>query len=76
MRVVACNASQASIAPLSPATALFQAVGLCAQVREPGQRRQLDVPLRAMTGAAKIYGICRRKFAGIKNKVRLARVFP
>ena len=73
---MASHASQASIALPSPATALFQAIRLCAKVSEPLKTAKLDVPPSAMAGTAEIDGIDWVELTGIEDQVRFVSGFP
>ena len=67
VRVMASHASQASVPLPSPATALFQAIRLSAQVGKPLETAKLDVPPGAMTGTTEINGIDWVELAGIED---------
>jgi hypothetical protein len=69
--IVAGHASEASVPFLSPASALFQAIRLCAYVGHPHEAGQLDVPPGAMAGTAKVNNISRVQLAGIEDQACL-----
>src|SRR6266436_883467 len=76
VRVVTGHAGEAWVAFLSPAPALFQAIRLRANIRDPRRRSKPDVPPRTVTSSAEIDGIKGAELSRIEDQIPLLSAVP